>query len=139
MAIGPPSMFIPFMPMAAIASSQLAIAALSRHSQIDASATSSARQPPTIHLSRASARSSAISDIAESAELADAVRRHVELIEMRMRIAESQFDRPVGLRRPTREFGLMIFEAFRQNDGHPVLISGDGIADGFGRCVDDAG
>src|SRR5271165_4693701 len=138
-AIGPPSISMSFMPIAAIDSSQRAIATVSRQSQRQASATRSARQPPTIHRSRRSARSSARSDMARAGPLDDAVRRHVQVVEVGMRVGEHELDRPVRSRAPARVFGLMIFEPLRQMHADAMLFSVDGVANGFDRCVDDAG
>src|SRR5271165_852779 len=138
-AIGPPSISMSFMPIAAMDSSQRAIATVSRQSQRPASATSSARQPPTIHRSRRSARSSARSDMARAGPLDDAVRRHVQVVEVGMRVGERQLDRPVCSRAPARVFRLMIFEPLWQMHADAMLISGDGVTNGLDRRVDDAG
>jgi len=59
--------------------------------------------------------------------------------EVGMRVGERQLDRPVCSRAPARVFRLMIFEPLWQLHADAMLFSGDGVANGLDRCVDDAG
>ena len=54
-------------------------------------------------------------------------------------VSKRQLDRPVCSRAPARVFRLMIFEPLRQMHADAMLFSGDGVAKGLDRCVDDGG
>ena len=76
--------------------------------------------------------------MARAGSLYDALRRHVQVVDVGMRVGERQLDRPVCSRAPARVFRLMIFEPLWQMHADAMLFSGDGVANGLDRCVDDA-
>src|SRR5579863_4047960 len=112
------------------------IVACSRHSHAQASAAINAIAPPMIHRSRAATLSSAAATAVPRSN--DAVRRHVHLIEMGMRLLETEPDRTRRPRLAARIFGLVVFESVRQRDARAMLGARHRIADRRGLGVDQA-